>query len=84
MERRWADDDGWKRAIDDLKTEGLVRAVGISINRWEPANVIRALDTGLIDSVQVVYNIFDQAPEDELFPVLPSTRYRRHRPCAVR
>ena len=47
---------------------GLVRAVGISVNRWEPVNVIRALDTGLIDSVQVVYNIFDQAPEDELFP----------------
>jgi aryl-alcohol dehydrogenase-like predicted oxidoreductase len=45
-----------------------VRAVGISVNRWEPANVIRALETGLIDSVQVVYNIFDQAPEDELFP----------------
>ncbi len=64
----WADDDGWKRAIDDLRTSGLVRAVGISINRWEPANVIRALDTGLIDAVQVVYNIFDQAPEDELFP----------------
>ena len=64
----WADDDGWKRAIDDLRTSGLVRAVGISVNRWEPANVIRALDTGLIDSVQVVYNIFDQAPEDELFP----------------
>ena len=64
----WADDDGWKRAVDDLRTSGLVRAVGISINRWEPANVIRALDTGLIDSVQVVYNIFDQAPEDELFP----------------
>jgi len=64
----WADDDGWKRAIDDLRTSGLVRAVGISINRWEPANVLRALDTGLIDAVQVVYNIFDQAPEDELFP----------------
>jgi len=64
----WADDDGWKRAVDDLRTSGLVRAVGISINRWEPANVIRALDTGLIDAVQVVYNIFDQAPEDELFP----------------
>jgi aryl-alcohol dehydrogenase-like predicted oxidoreductase len=64
----WTDDDGWKRAIDDLRTAGLVRAVGISVNRWEPANVIRALETGLIDSVQVVYNIFDQAPEDELLP----------------
>jgi aryl-alcohol dehydrogenase-like predicted oxidoreductase len=64
----WADDPGWQRAIDDLKREKLIRAIGISINRREAANVLRALDTGLIDSVQVVYNIFDQAPEDELFP----------------
>ncbi len=77
----WADDDGWKRAIDDLRTAGLVRAVGISINRWEPANVIRALDTGLIDSVQVVYNIFDQAPEDELFPYCEATASPSSRAC---
>jgi aryl-alcohol dehydrogenase-like predicted oxidoreductase len=64
----WADDDGWQRAVDDLKREGLVRAIGISVNRWEASNVLRALKTGLIDSVQVVYNIFDQAPEDELLP----------------
>ena len=64
----WAEDEDWKRAIDDLRTSGLVRSVGISINRWEPLNVVRALATGLIDSVQVVYNIFDQAPEDALFP----------------
>ena len=64
----WAEDDEWQRAVDDLKREGLVRAVGISINRWQPANVLRALATGLIDAVQVVYNVFDQAPEDELFP----------------
>jgi aryl-alcohol dehydrogenase-like predicted oxidoreductase len=65
---RWADDDGWKRSVEALKAEGLVRAFGISVNRWEPANVLRALGTGLVDSVQVVYNIFDQAPEDELLP----------------
>jgi aryl-alcohol dehydrogenase-like predicted oxidoreductase len=65
----WAHDDGWQRAVSDLKAEGLIRAIGISINRWEPANVIAALNTGLIDAVQVVYNIFDQAPEDELFPL---------------
>jgi aryl-alcohol dehydrogenase-like predicted oxidoreductase len=64
----WAGDESWKRAIDDLRTAGLVRAVGISVNRREPTNVVRALETGLVDSVQVVYNIFDQAPEDELFP----------------
>jgi aryl-alcohol dehydrogenase-like predicted oxidoreductase len=65
----WADDERWQRAVSDLKKEGLIKAFGISVNRWEPANVIKALRTGLVDCVQVVHNIFDQAPEDELFPV---------------
>ena len=65
----WAGDERWQRAVSDLKSEGLVKSVGISVNRWEPANVLGALRTGLIDAVQVVYNIFDQAPEDELFPL---------------
>lgn len=65
----WAGDPGWQRAVEDLKRDGLVRAVGVSINRWEPWNAIRTLRTGLVDAVQVIYNIFDQAPEDELFPV---------------
>jgi aryl-alcohol dehydrogenase-like predicted oxidoreductase len=63
----WADDVRWQRSVDALKAERLVRAVGISVNRHEPTNVVRALRTGLIDAVQVVYNIYDQAPEDELF-----------------
>jgi aryl-alcohol dehydrogenase-like predicted oxidoreductase len=65
----WADDERWHRTVDDLKREGLILGMGVSINRWEPANAIRTLRTGLIDAVQVIYNIFDQAPEDELFPV---------------
>ena len=65
----WAPDDGWRRAARDLKSRGLIRAFGISVNRWEPENVLRAIDTGLVDFVQVVYNVFDQAPEDVLFPV---------------
>lgn len=65
----WADDERWQRAVEDLKKEGLVKAFGISLNRWEPTNVVKALRTGLVDSVQVVHNIFDQAPEDELFPL---------------
>lgn len=64
----WTDDDRWKRAVEDLKREGLIRGFGISVNRWQPANVLKAIDTGLVDAVQVVYNVFDQAPEDELFP----------------
>jgi aryl-alcohol dehydrogenase-like predicted oxidoreductase len=68
-EDHWADDDRWGRVVEDLKREGLVRAIGISLNRWEPWNGLRTLRTGLIDAVQVIYNIFDQAPEDDLFPL---------------
>ena len=83
-EDAWAHDDRWHRAVDDLKRQGLVRAIGVSINRWQPTNVIETLKTGLIDSVQVIYNIFDQAPEDELFPTLSRAKHRRHRAGAVR
>jgi aryl-alcohol dehydrogenase-like predicted oxidoreductase len=65
----WAHDERWQTEMRRLKDEGLVRAWGLSLNRWEPANGIAALKTGVIDSVQVIYNLFDQNPEDELFPV---------------
>jgi aryl-alcohol dehydrogenase-like predicted oxidoreductase len=64
----WVGDDGWRRAAEDLKREGAIEGFGISVNRWEPENVLAALETGLVDAVQVVYNVFDQAPEDVLFP----------------
>ena len=67
-EDAWANDDRWRRAMDDLKREGIVKAVGVSVNRWEPTNVIETLKTGAVDAVQVIYNIFDQNPEDVLFP----------------
>jgi aryl-alcohol dehydrogenase-like predicted oxidoreductase len=65
----WAADDRWQDAIRSLSDEGLVRAWGVSVNRWEPWNCRDTLKTGLIDAVQVIYNIFDQNPEDELFPL---------------
>ncbi len=64
----WLEDDRWVKKIDDLRARGLIHAVGISINRWEPWNGVRAVEAGLIDAVQVIYNIFDQNPEDRLFP----------------
>ena len=65
---QWVADESWQRTVSDLKDAGLIRAFGISVNRWQPTNVIRALQSGLVDSVQVLYNIFDQSAEDELFP----------------
>jgi aryl-alcohol dehydrogenase-like predicted oxidoreductase len=67
-EDAWLDDERLIRKMFDLRQQGLIQAVGISINRWEPWNGVRAVQSGLIDSVQVIYNIFDQNPEDELFP----------------
>jgi aryl-alcohol dehydrogenase-like predicted oxidoreductase len=64
----WVDDPRWSNKLQELKRQGLLRAVGISINRWEPWNGVRAVRSGLVDAVQVIYNIFDQNPLDELFP----------------
>lgn len=64
----WGQDEGWQRAVEDLKRDGLARAIGISVNRWQPTNCIDTIHTGLVDAVQVIYNIFDQAAEDRLFP----------------
>jgi aryl-alcohol dehydrogenase-like predicted oxidoreductase len=65
----WSDRDEWKIAVEKLKKDGKIGAIGISINRWEPNNSLETLKTGLIDAVQVIYNIFDQNPEDALFPL---------------
>lgn len=64
----WLRDDRWFYKLDDLRSQRLLKAIGISINRWEPWNGVEAVKTKQIDAVQVIYNIFDQNPEDTLFP----------------
>ena len=64
----WAADREFRLLVEELKSDGLIDNFGLSLNRWEPWNGLAAIQTGLIDTVQVIYNIFDQAPEDELFP----------------
>jgi len=64
----WADESAWRETVRQMRSSGKARFVGISINDHEPTNVLKALDTGLIDTVQVIYNVFDQSPEDKLFP----------------
>ncbi len=67
-EDAWAREAEWQDTVAELKDSGTIRAFGLSLNRGQPANGIAAIETGHVESVQVVYNIFDQAPEDELFP----------------
>jgi aryl-alcohol dehydrogenase-like predicted oxidoreductase len=65
----WLAREEWRRAFEDLKRSGKVRAVGISINDHQPDSALELIETGLIDTVQVIYNIFDQSPERRLFPL---------------
>src|SRR5215471_15199185 len=65
----WAENKGFPRTVERLKREKLISHFGLSLNRWEPWNGIKAIRTGWVDTVQVIYNIFDQSPEDELFGV---------------
>jgi len=68
-EDRWLNDARLPRSIENMKKSGKVRACGISVNRWEPCNGIRAVLEGYADAMQTIYNIFDQNPEDALFPI---------------
>lgn len=65
---KWANEDEWKEAVQKLRKDGKVRFFGISINDHQPENGIEAGKTGLIDSFQVIFNLFDQSPTDELVP----------------
>ena len=64
----WVDKGDWLEAIQKLKQQGKLRYFGISINDFQPENAIKLIETGVLDTVQVIYNIFEQAPEDKLFP----------------
>ncbi|SRR5579871_695292 len=65
----WLGNDEWKRAFEDLKKSGKAQAVGVSINDHQPDSALKLIETGLVDTVQVIYNIFDQTPEASLFPL---------------
>jgi aryl-alcohol dehydrogenase-like predicted oxidoreductase len=65
----WFHNEVWRRAFEELKAAGKVRAVGVSINDHQPDSALELVQSGAIDSVQVIYNIFDQTPEKNLFPL---------------
>lgn len=62
----WTDQGDWQDAIAQLKKDGKIRHFGISINDHQPENAIRLIESGLVESVQVIYNVFDQSPQDRL------------------
>jgi aryl-alcohol dehydrogenase-like predicted oxidoreductase len=65
----WTTRDEWKEAAEELKRAGKIKAFGISLTEHDPDSGLDVIRTGLVDAVQVIYNIFDQAPERNLFPL---------------
>ena len=70
----WAKVPEWKEAVHQLKAAGKIRFFGLSINDYEPENCLKAIRTGLVDTIQVIYNLFEQAPSDQLFPACMADR----------
>jgi aryl-alcohol dehydrogenase-like predicted oxidoreductase len=68
----WLEREEWRRAFADLKKSGKVRAVGLSLSDHDPDSGLDAVRSGLIDTVQVIYNVFDQAPAERLLPLCAS------------
>ncbi|MEH7178599.1 aldo/keto reductase [Neobacillus vireti] len=64
----WVNQGDWLEAIEKLKNQGKIKYFGVSINDHQTENAIKLIETGLVDTVQVIYNIFEQSPEDKLFP----------------
>jgi aryl-alcohol dehydrogenase-like predicted oxidoreductase len=64
----WTDQDPWYAAMTKLREQGKIRAIGISLNSHDPKSGVRVVEAGRVDAVQAFYNIFDQSPEDALFP----------------
>jgi aryl-alcohol dehydrogenase-like predicted oxidoreductase len=70
----WVGQGDWFDAVDQLKRDGKIRFFGVSINDHQPQNAIRLVESGLVDTVQVIYNVFDQSPEDVLFPAVEAAQ----------
>lgn len=70
----WVGQGDWLEAIERLKRDGKIRFFGVSINAHQPENAIQLVESGLVDTVQVIYNVFDQSPEDALFPAVEAAR----------
>lgn len=64
----FADEDGWKETIQKIIKSGKVKHWGISINDYQPSNCLKTLDTGLISTIQFIFNIFHQKPTEKLLP----------------
>jgi aryl-alcohol dehydrogenase-like predicted oxidoreductase len=65
----WLDDKNWQEAFGILRKDGIADHFGVSVNDHAPQTAIKLASSGKLDSLQVIFNIFDQSPADELFKI---------------
>jgi aryl-alcohol dehydrogenase-like predicted oxidoreductase len=70
---RWVGQGDWLDVVQQLKAEGKIRFFGVSINDHQPANALALIETGVVDTVQVIYNVFDQSRRTSCCPSARST-----------
>ena len=66
-DRGWVGRGDWEETVERLKADGKIRFFGVSINDHEPDAALPLVAAGLADSLQLIFNVFDQSPADELF-----------------
>jgi aryl-alcohol dehydrogenase-like predicted oxidoreductase len=65
----FSETDYWKKAVRDMTKQGKVKHWGLSLNDYQPMNCVKTLDTGLISTIQLIFNVFHQEPIGTIFPI---------------
>jgi len=65
----WLDQGDWLEAVDRLKSQGKIHYFGVSLNDHDPDSGLELVKSGLVDTIQVIFNLFDQNPRKKLFPL---------------
>lgn len=64
----WIGRGDWLETVNDLKEQGKIRHFGVSVNDFQPESALEVVRSGVVDTVQVIYNVFHQQPEERLLP----------------
>ncbi len=71
--RAWNDNPVALKILQKMKSEGVVKQIGISTPEHDQNCVVQLMRDGMVDVLQVIYNIFEQEPAAQLFPVAKET-----------
>ena len=74
--RAWNDKPVALEILQKMKSEGIIKYIGISTPEHDQNCVVQLMRDGMVDVLQVIYNIFEQEPAAQLLPVAHETRYR--------